>query len=255
MMRDFLEKHKDQISIVKYVFIVMLVSIVSIYFYLESKNNEITYWKNKYAQSEKVVMLKEDLYEGQVEENKSLKIDNKVLNQRLEERNAKVNSYIKLVAKYEKEIGWLKTKPADTVYIAKVDSIPSPQPGDRVFSHVGDGLVVSGWFQPYDPYNIYFNSLSLSLMPEIIIAKDNNDVWFATIDTKNKYLSIRDIDIKVKAPREKFVIFAGGDVAVNLSSWQVYTGVTVGRWSPYIGYQLASEPSFKLGLIVKLIEF
>ena len=202
--------------ILKYKFaltIILMIGVITGYFYFWQKGlkDDIAYWKNHAAKQSQMLKLSESAYESQAFEVDRLKIDNKLLLGHLEQTKREAKVYMELAFSYKREIGRLKSRPVDSVFITTTDTVYR-DPRDRDFSFDDKELSLSGYFQPYDPYDIFINSLKLKFGVDILLSEMDDGSYFTSVDTKSKYLTPENINVQIKAIDPKIRFILGGSL-------------------------------------------
>lgn len=242
---------------------IIVIAVMVIYGLLRFRayENEIRDWKNQAGKYRGLYEVTDNKYETQAIEVKKLKIDNEYLRERLEDTDRKAKMYAEMCFEYKARLDAIDTEPRgrDTVWLkdsTKVD------PRDRVFNEIfNNELTLKGYFQPYHPYKLFITELKLLFGIDILLAQDEDDVWFYTIDTKSDYLVPRNVNVQVKPnePRKWFMYYGIDGIFMHSWDWKGLSGrvgIGYGTWGLNIGCTAVEglRPSLNIG-IQKILEF
>jgi hypothetical protein len=156
-------------------------------------------------------------------ETNEIKAESETLVKQIKELGRKAVYYENLSLIYKRELGQVQTHAADTLIVTDTAYVTDKR--DRFFnSSFGDELFIDGYFQPYNPYNLFITNLRLKSKIDIIVSTDNSGQLFWTIETNSKYLSAENVNVQM-LKKSPWRFFAMGNLYFTNFKFERFTGI------------------------------
>lgn len=233
---------------------------------LNSKKNDISILRAELVKQKGLYEVAQNLYEGMALEVTDLITKNDSLIDYLNDNGQKIKYLASLNLQYKTKIDSLlsiSTTEAINDTFSYGTTVIIKDSTDREFKYRYNGeLYVEGFFNTYDPYNLFLTNVQLDAEIDVAVSQDRNGFWSWNVDTHSDLLVPKAVEVQINPRSSPWEGFYGVNIISNsfniLSPTGIglHGGVKKGNYAGQLDIRTIDEGGTYVGAgITKYFEF